>query len=148
SFIRFYLPFIAPDKLTVALLFLGIALILFLPNRRKVWPYLIVGLAFFISKPLDLTWAPHHVALWIPFYAIVCSVPVAVIIELLEPRIGSVRYLTPAVSILIVAILGANLTNGLAAMRSITAAEQERLWNVQRSRDWMAANLHDASGVM
>ena len=84
SLFHTYLPVIFPDK-TVAMLFVAAAcLTLTVPRLRRLAPYLIVALAFFISRPLGLVRAPHHVALWIPFYAAVSAIPFAVVANFLS----------------------------------------------------------------
>jgi hypothetical protein len=148
SFVIFYMKAIAPDYLTLALLILGASLVLLLPRWRVLWPYLAVAMSFFFSKPLDLTRATHHVALWIPFYALLCSIPIAAVCEALDARGRVGRYIAASVAVLTLLALHVEVKNGPAEYGTKASWDVERLHNIELSRTWIRANTEKDATFM
>jgi len=128
-----YFSAIAPDRLAMTLLVVG-AVFVVVRRDRRLLPFLAGALAFFVSKPLSMIAAPHHVLPWLPFYALVCSYPAAVLVELGWRRVG--RTATVAVFLLAFGGLALAGTHG-PEMLTRDPGNDERLANIQRASDWI-----------
>jgi hypothetical protein len=141
SLFSFYLGHAAPDRIAAVLLAAGVATVAFHPRWRRLWPYLAAACLFFVSRPLDLQRARHHIAMWIPVFAILAAVGVAALIELAERRAGARRYWVWAAACAGALLLPLALTNGVAGARDYMLGNRPRLQNIERSREWIGANL-------
>jgi hypothetical protein len=148
SYLNFYLPLVSPDGITLVLLIAGVGLILAMPRWRVLWPYLAAAASFFFSKPLDLLRAAHHVALWIPFYAMICVVPIGAVCEALENTGRAWRYWTAPFAVLVLLVLHVEVKNSSVFEASLAAGHAERLHNIERSRTWIQANTEKDSSFM
>jgi len=140
-YVSFYGNVFAPDKILLLLAVAGASWIA-ISRHRRLAPYLITVLTFFVSKPINLTAAPHHTLLWLPFFAILCAYPVA---RLYEMACGGdaadtkrVRLAAAAATAgyVVVALL---LTNGPSKAAFDVRLAQARLDNVGKATGW----LHD-----
>lgn len=148
TFLSFYFKIIAPDFVVLVLLVSGAGLILCSQRWRPLWPYLVVGISFFFSKPVDLVRGEHHIAMWVPFYAIVCVVPIAALYEALKKHGQAWRYSTALFAAVTLMSLHAELRNGPANLAEQAAQRSERLHNVDLSRSWIKANTKKDSSFM
>ncbi len=148
SLFRFYSPLIFPDIATLILFAAGTGLILMLPRFRPLAPYWIVAGAFFVSKPLDLVRAAHHVALWTPFYAMVCAVPFAALADLRTGENGLARYVVIPAAILALVGLRFELPDAPDNLRATMADHMERTRNVKFADDWIAGQKPKDTTVM
>ena len=114
---------------------------------RGLLPYLLVAVGFFISKPLDLRRAVHHIALWIPFYAIVCSVPFAALGSVATKQ-NRARYLAPAAGVVALILLRVAVKDNPADLRLNMADNLERIHNIERSRNWIQSHPPKGATVM
>jgi hypothetical protein len=140
SYVTYYGKTIAPNNVALALLILGVGLVLLLPRWRTLWPFVIVALGFFFSKPLDLRRAEHHVALWIPFFAILSAVPIAAAARAFVSRGKVWRYSIAPAAILALLLLHADLRSGPVAHASGASGHRERLHNIEGAREWIQGN--------
>ena len=134
-YVRYYFAYITPDRVLLVLLVAG-AFFIALRRDRRLAPFLIAAILFFVSKPLTLIAAPHHVVLWLPFYALVCAYPVAALVDFGERRGRegqSVAYFGVAA---VFASLVVWITPGPAMIRR-DPGNAERLANVQQASDWI-----------
>jgi len=140
SLFRTYLPIIFPDTTAATLFAAGACLLCIVPRWRILAPYLIVAAAFFVSRPLGLVRAPHHVALWIPFYALVSALPFAAFTGLLDTKRWPVRSL--AVAVLIVALfwLRFELPDSSRSLRGTMAQHLQRTRNVAAADRWISSH--------
>jgi hypothetical protein len=148
SFLSFYIKVIAPDRITLILLCSGAFLVISLRRWRFLWPYLLVGIGFALSKPLDLARSSHHVALWMPFYAMLCGVPIAVITQELEARGSLGRYLALVAALSSLLLLRVELKHNPEQVLSVFTGHAERLANVEHSRAWIATHTAPQSSFM
>ncbi len=144
TYFRFYAKLIAPNKVTLVLLIAGCCLVLASKRYRRLMPYLIVAAAFFVSKPWDLLRAAHHVALWIPFFALICSVPFMALASLAaKPAVGSrpfAGFVFPAIALVALILLRLIVWDGLDNLRDTMAGHRERIQNIQVSQAWLRTN--------
>ena len=146
SYLSFYLKAIVPDILTFALLAAGTGLVIFGYRRRLFLPYLIVGASFFLTKPLTLARAEHHIALWVPFYVVLCAVPIASVFEALRRR--SNRYIVLGTGLVMLVLLRTGLRDGPSELLNIGAFHAERVRNIEASRRWIPAHTADGASFM
>jgi hypothetical protein len=134
-FVRFYLKTIAPDYVSLGLLVVGAVCVIAF-RKRALFPFLFCGAIFFVSKPLNLIAAPHHVICWLPFFAILAGYPVAVVYEkLTHASMGfplAAGFLAGALG-----ILGFAMRWGPVAEAAHTRQSEIRLQNIASATDWI-----------
>lgn len=148
SLLRTYWPVIFPDKTAAILFAAGACLLVIVPRWRPLAPYLIVALAFFISRPLGLVRAPHHVALWIPFYAAVSAIPFAILADLAAARSGLLRYLVISATVVALFWLRWELPDSSASLRGTMAGHAERAHNIAAADNWISGHGDKGTSVM
>ena len=148
SLFRFYSPLIFPDIAAMILFAAGTGLILMIPRFRPLAPYWIVAGAFFVSKPLDLVRAAHHVALWTPLYAIVCAVPFAALADLRTGKNGLARYVVIPAAILALFWLRFELPDAPDNLRATMADHMERTGNIEAADHWITGRNPKDTTVM
>jgi 4-amino-4-deoxy-L-arabinose transferase-like glycosyltransferase len=113
-YIGFYMKVFAPDTVLV-ILFVASAVWIAVSRNRRLLPFLLVFLAFFVSKPLNLRAAPHHTLLWLPVFAILCAFPVARIYSILASRAATRprwRIVASAAAAVLLTAIVPQLSNG------------------------------------
>jgi hypothetical protein len=148
SFFTFYLKVILADQATLILFVAGAALILISSRWRALAPYLIVAAGFFLSKPLVMLRAPHHAALWIPFYAIVCSVPFGALGKLMETDRALTRIFASAAAIAALLWLTWELPDSPTNLKATMAGHVERTRNVAAADQWMSSHAGNETTVL
>lgn len=148
SYLSFYLRIIAPDTLSALLLASGVCLLLIVPRYRVLWPYAVSAIAFFVSKPLDLPRAAHHVALWIPFYALLSSLLVGWIYDSLKAQRTLPRLVAPVVVIGALVALTPRLNARPKAVIANFAGQVERVHNIELSRRWIRGHTAENASFM
>jgi len=134
---RFYFAYITPDRIVLALFVAG-GLWIVLRRDRRLLPFLIAALLFFVSKPLALIAAPHHVVPWLPFYALVCAYPVASMVEIGSRRSGYGVGVAWVGFLAIFAALLFWITRGPETTRNeVAIATDQRLAQIQRASNWI-----------
>jgi len=135
SYVTQYMDAIAPDRLIIALLVIGVAMVVVRHDRRMKIVAL-GALLFFFSKPLNLVAAPHHIILWLPFYAIICSYPVGAAFDLSLRRVRW-SVVSRAMTAVLVAIVWFSITKGPVLAAASTAVTEERLHSILGATDWI-----------
>jgi len=113
-------------------------LILLLRDRRAL-PYVIAAATFFISRPLNLQAAAHHMIFWLPFYAIVCAYPVALAYAVWEERVP--RWALNGAFVVLLVGIATHVTNGLDNAAAGARNAEARLANVAMAATWMKGHL-------
>lgn len=131
-----YLGVVAPDTWVRVLLAVGAAVVLLTRNRR-VAPFLVGAILFFVSKPLSLLAAPHHVLPWLPFFAIVCGYPVGLLFDLLARRVPYGKGVASASLAIGFTMLALSVTPGPKAVAAGEAGIEERLGNIVLATNWI-----------
>ena len=144
-YVGFYLKVFAPDTVLMILLLTSVIWIVISRNRRLL-PYLLAFIAFFVSKPLNLRAAPHHALPWLPYFAILCAFPVAEIYSILVRRAAlhpKWRLAASGAAALLFAAIALELTNGPHHAADSAGFSQERLRHISQATDWI--KLHTPS---
>jgi putative effector of murein hydrolase LrgA (UPF0299 family) len=141
---NFYMNVAAPDRIILYLLIAGTVMILLLRDRRAL-PYIIAAATFFVSRPLNLQLAAHHMIFWIPFYTIVCAYPVALAYALWEGRIP--RWALNAAFAVVLAAIATHLTNGLDNAAAGARNAEGRLASVAKATTWMKSHLGGGESI-
>jgi hypothetical protein len=138
-YVGFYLKVFAPDTAVLVLLLVSIVWIAVSGNRR-LSPYLLVFLGFFLSKPLNLRAAPHHTMLWLPYVAVLCAFPAA---KLYSIAAGSAsahparRLAAVGASAVLFAFIALHLRNGPREAAGEAIGSQARLEHLIEATDWI-----------
>lgn len=148
-YVALYARNFAPDTVLLLLL-LGGAILVLASRSRRLWPYLLTLVGFFVSKPLNMIAAPHHTLPWLPFFALLCGYPVARLYVFLRTRdAGSAQWRLAADGAAAVAYLAIalSLSNGPAMAASQVRGDRARLANIERATDWIHYNTPRDSTV-
>jgi hypothetical protein len=148
SLFHTYLPIIFPDKFAAALFVAGACLLFIIPRLRSLAPYLMVALAFFVSRPLGLVRGFHHAALWIPFYALVGAIPFAVFADLSAAKKGAARYLIISAAVVALFALRFQAPDSSDMIRGNMAGHGERVRNIASADKWISAHVDKNTPVM
>jgi 4-amino-4-deoxy-L-arabinose transferase-like glycosyltransferase len=138
-YIGFYLKVFAPDTVLMVLLLASVIWIVISRNRRLL-PYLLAFVVFFVSKPLNLRALPHHTLPWLPYFAILCAFPMAQIYSILASRSAihpKWRMVAPAAAVVMFAAIAVQLTNGPRYAADSAVHSQERLQRISQATDWI-----------
>ena len=112
--------------------------ILALIMRRAELIGAIIGVAlFFVSKPINLIAAPHHIILWLPFYAIVAAFPLAVAWELAARLPRLVRPVVAAALVGGLLVLWTSLEPRVGDVWRNQQLTERRLRNVAAATSWV-----------
>lgn len=146
SYLSFYLKAAAPDTIAQTLLIAGSIAAILLYKRRWFLPYLIGWLTFFVSKPLTLARAEHHIAVWAAFYAVLASIPVALLFEALRRRLSPWAVL--GAQVLALGLLWRGLTHSPTEIVRTMAGHAERLQNIDALHRWIPAHTGERETFM
>jgi hypothetical protein len=138
-FLKFYMQLIAPDDFTLALLAAGAILILIRRDRLAI-PFLAVSALFFVSKPINLIAAPHHIIMWLPFYGIVAGYGIAKAYDAFPRGVQYANALRGVGLVLFLAALGLTMSPGPMHVQANTRATEERMRGIGMATDWMHQN--------
>ena len=138
-FVTFYLNVIAPDRIVLAMVTVGAVSALIAWDKRAL-AFLIGAVVFFVSKPLTLVAAPHHVVPWLAYFAILAGYSLKALYNLLAPNIRHGYAAASVVAILIFAALLRSITPGPVSVSRDLPYIEERLANIQRATDWLKEN--------
>jgi hypothetical protein len=148
-YIGFYLKVFAPDTVLTVLLLISVVWIVTSRNR-KVLPYLLAFVLFFVSQPLNLRVAPHHTLLWIPCFAILCAFPVAQIYALLVSRAAihpRWRIVASSAVAVLFAAIALQLTNGPLHAANYSESSQLRLEHIAEATEWIGAHTPPGTSI-
>ena len=135
----FYLKVFAPDTVLMILLPTSVIWIV-ISRNRKLLPYLLVFILFFVSKPLNLRAFPHHALPWLPYFAILCAFPVAEIYCILVRRAAlhpKWRLVAAGAAAVLFATIALQLTNGPRQAADASRLSQGRLEHISQATDWI-----------
>ena len=135
-YLAYYWNVAAPDRIVSVLLGFGAVCVLVRRDRRAV-PFLVGAILFFVSKPLNVVPAPHHLIPWLPFVAILCGYPIWLLFDILARRVRHGQVWAWAAFLIGFPILVASMTPGPKAVAEVLPSIEERLANVQRATDWI-----------
>jgi len=141
-YVAFYWKAFAPDTVAALLMLAGSVWIVARRDRRLL-PYLCAFVLLFLSQPIDLRAAAHHVLLWLPFFAIVCAYPFAALFDILRRQTQSspqgriALQCGAACAFLLIAV---RLTNGPLLASEQVHRSQRRLDHVAEATDWLKHN--------
>jgi hypothetical protein len=148
SLITFYMGKATPGGFGLLLVIAGTAVILLRSEwRRRLWPFLTVAFGFFFTRSVNLQRASHHIALWVPLFAIVAAAAPAALIGFLESRLPGRRALIHSVALAALLATPFLLTDGAGNGRADMMSSFERLRNVGAAFDWLHANTAPKSEV-
>jgi hypothetical protein len=138
-YVSHYVSVVAPDTISLALLFAGVIWIVALRDRRLV-PFLAGAALFFLSKPLALRAFFHHIILWLPFFYLVCAYPVGKLMDLIASRgRHGAWWANVAGAIVLYGCFHAFPSGPKMAVEDMRATE-ERLHSVERATAWIKSN--------
>ena len=138
-FLKFYSQLFAPDNLTAALLIVGAILIL-VRRDRLVIPFLAASALFFVSKPINLIAAPHHIIMWLPFYGIVAGYGVAKAYDAFPRGTRHAHVVKSVGLVLFLVVLGLTMIPGPIRVQANTRATEDRMHDIGMAMDWMHQN--------
>jgi hypothetical protein len=145
-FVWYYLRVIAPDNLSLLLLGAGAVTVLIRRNKRLL-PFALAAVLFFVSKPINLVAAGHHVIAWLPFYGIIAGYPVARAYDVMSGRVPYGRALKAGVLVSLLGALGLILVPGPRNTARDTQWTEERMHNIALATDWIKQNTEPDAAV-
>jgi hypothetical protein len=138
-FVKFYGSLIAPDKLSLLLMIVGAAIIL-IRRDKLVIPFLVGGLLFFVSKPINLIAAAHHFILWLPFYGIVAGYGPAVAYDAIRRRLPHGQAIAGIALVVLLAVLALIMHAGPISARANMRGTEQRMQRIATATDWIHKN--------
>jgi hypothetical protein len=144
-YLAYYFNVIAFHPVWLALFLVG-GVLAIVRRDRSILAFLAAALLFFFSKPLNLRAAPHHVILWLPFYAIVCAYPFGVAYGWLD-RMVHQPWVAATVTVVALAILSAAIPHGPSLVARAVRADDDRLRNVADARAWIRSHAPPTAAV-
>jgi hypothetical protein len=145
-FVTFYLDVIAPDRIVLAMVTVGAVSALIAWDKR-VLAFLMGAVVFFVSKPLTLIAAPHHVVPWLAYFAMLAGYSLKALYSVLVPNIRHGYAAASVVAILIFAALLRSITPGPMSVSRDLPYIEERLANIQRATNWLKANTESDATI-
>jgi 4-amino-4-deoxy-L-arabinose transferase-like glycosyltransferase len=142
----FYLRVVAPDNLSLLLLCVGVATILIRRDRRLV-PFILTAALFFVSKPINLTAAAHHIIPWLPFYGIIMGYPVARVFGMTWGRLPYERALKVGTLTALLGVFGLVMTQGPSNTAKNARWTEERMHNIALATKWIKENTEQDAAV-
>ena len=145
-YLKFYLRLIAPDYLTMTLLAVGATVIL-IKRDRLLMPFLLAGLLFFVSKPIKMVAAPHHIIMWLPFYGIIAGYAAVQVFDAIPARLPHRDVLKGAAWATLFVALGLVTVRGPQQAAQATKSTERRLGNVGLATEWIHQNTEPPAVV-
>jgi hypothetical protein len=145
--LKFYGSIIAPDWALLCLLVGGGITVLAIRNK---WLLAILAgaMLFFVSKPINVRAAPHHVILWLPLFAIVSAYPIATAWGLRLRVRGKLRRLSYSFVVIAFAAMVASGTQpGFMGVGRSVAESEQRMRNIAMASDWIKRNTEADSVI-
>jgi len=136
----FFIKAVAADWLTLGLIAAGAVLIVVRRDRRLL-PFLIGALLFFVSRPINTAPWPHQMLPWLPLFAIVAGYAPAVAWDALS----KVR-LWPALAGFLV-VMAAVMDWGPRSTAADAQADEQRMQNIALATDWIHGHAEPDASV-
>ena len=137
----FYIKAIATDWLTLSLLAAG-ALLIVIRRDARLLPFLIGGLLFFVSRPMNTAPWPHQMLPWLPLFAIVAGYAPA----LAWDAMSRIRIRPVALAGLLVA-MALVMEWGPRSTAADAQADEQRMHSIALATDWMHKNAEPDSTI-
>jgi hypothetical protein len=103
---------------------------------------------FFVSKPINVRAAPHHVILWLPLFAIVSAYPVATAWGLRLRVRGKLRRVGYSVVVIaFAAMVARGIQPGFMEVGQRVAENEQRMRNIATASDWIKRNTEPHSVI-
>ena len=141
----FYMRGIATDWLSLSLIALGAVLIVIRRDRRLM-PFLIGALLFFVSRPLNTAPFQHQMVPWIPLFAVVAGYGPALVYHWL-PRVRYSAVLRPASFAGLLIVMACVMEWGPRTTALKADRDQQRLSNIALATDWIHAHAEPEAAV-
>jgi hypothetical protein len=138
----FYMKAVAADWLTLPLIAAGVVLIVIRRDRRLL-PFLIGALLFFVSRPLDIAPWPHQMLPWLPLFAIVAGYAPA----LAWDGLSRIRWRPVVLAGLLVA-MALVMEWGPRSNAADVQADEQRMHSIALATDWMHKNAEPDSTIV
>jgi hypothetical protein len=108
-------------------------------------PFLLAGLLFFVSKPIKLVAAPHHIITWLPFYAVIAGYAAVQVFDSIPTRIPHRNMLQGAGWAALFMALGLVSIRGPQLAAQATTFTERRLKNVGLATEWIHENTEPSA---
>jgi hypothetical protein len=146
-YVKFYVNQAAPLPILVAFVLAGMVLAVFL-RRRDLLSIAAGALLFFFSKPLNLQAPPHHIIMWLPYYAILAALPAAVGWQLVRRKPVYTRVAALALFAGCLAFLWVSLAPGVRAVAANQALNEQRMTAIREATAWIKGNTETDTTVL
>ena len=137
----FFMKAIATDWLTLGLIAVGAVLIIIRRDRRLL-PFLIGALLFFVSRPINTAPWPHQMLPWLPLFAIVAGYAVAVAWD----GLSNVR-LRPVALAGFLAAMAIAMDWGPRSTAADAGKDEQRMQNIALATDWIHGHAEPDSEI-
>jgi Dolichyl-phosphate-mannose-protein mannosyltransferase len=141
---KYYLTGVASDPLTLGLLAAG-AVLIAVRRDRKLLPYLITALLFFVSRPPDTLAFWTQMIPWLPLFAIIAGYAPALGFDQLA-KMRHAAILRPAALAALLIAMGLTMKPGPLVTAAETAGDELRMDHIAQATEWMHG--HAESGDM
>jgi hypothetical protein len=141
----FYMRGIATDWLSLSLIAAG-AVLIAIRRDRRLMPFVIGALLFFVSRPLNTAPFQHQMVPWIPLFAIVAGYGPALAYDWLA-RVRHSPVLRPAALAGLLIAMASVMEWGPRSTALKADADQQRLTNIALATDWIHGHAEPDSAV-
>jgi 4-amino-4-deoxy-L-arabinose transferase-like glycosyltransferase len=141
----FYMRGIATDWLSLSLIAAGAVLIV-IRRDRKLMPFLIGGLLFFVSRPLNTAPFQHQMVPWMPLFAVVAGYGPALAYDWLAGARHSAALRPAALAAMLIA-MASIMEWGPRSTALKADADRQRLSNIALATDWIHSHAEPDAAV-
>jgi len=141
----FYMQGIATDWLSLSLIAVG-AVLIAIRRDRRLMPFLIGGLLFFVSRPLNTAPFQHQMVPWFPLFAVVAGYGPALAYDWLSQVRHSPILRSAALAGLLFAMAGV-MEWGPRTTAVKADADQQRMSSIALATDWIHGHAEPNAAV-
>lgn len=141
----FYMKAVATDWLTLTLIAAG-ALLIVLRRDRRLLPFLIGALLFFVSRPINTAPWPHQMLPWLPLFAIVAGYAPAIAWDGLS-RLEHAAILRPAALTGLLIAMACTMDWGPRSTSIEAGADEQRMQSIALATDWIHGHAEPNAAV-
>jgi hypothetical protein len=146
-YVNFYVNQAAPLRMLLILMLAGIALAIVRRDWKILW--IAAGaILFFVSKPLNLTAAAHHIIMWLPYFAIVAAYPIAAVWQLVQQQPIYARVAVTPLFVGSLAYLWVSLAPGVRAVAANQSLSEQRMTSIRQATAWIKGNTEKDATVL
>jgi hypothetical protein len=146
-YVTSYVKEAAPGAIVPVLLMVGAILALVLRHAEILW-ILVGAVLFFVSKPINLHAASHHIIPWLPFYAIVAAFPIAVAWRFVRRLPFPIHLGGGAAFVASLVVLAASLAPAVERVGRNQQLTEERLRSIVQATAWVKDNAERDATVL